>query len=67
MDQLSSKSHKKENKTDILLYQIYLPKLHENIWKYYRLNLFKDIVTTFNYNLQETSKSPANLSNVSLV
>ena len=34
---------KNENNTDISLYPIYLPKLHENILKYNRLNLFKEI------------------------
>ena len=41
MSQLLCRVHKKENNTNILLYQIYLPKLPENILKYYRLNLFK--------------------------
>ena len=31
-----SKFSRKENNTDILLYQIYLPKSHENILKYDR-------------------------------
>ena len=35
MDKLLSKLCKKENSTDISLYQIYLPKLYENILKYY--------------------------------
>ena len=39
--QLLSKINKNKNNTDISLYQIYLQKLHENILKYYRLNLFK--------------------------
>ena len=35
MGKLSSKLHKTENNTDISLNQIYLPKLYENILKYY--------------------------------
>ena len=41
MGKLSSKLRKKENNTDISLYQIYLLKLHENILEYYTLNSFK--------------------------
>ena len=41
-----------ENNIDISLYQIYLPKLHENILKFYRLNLFKEIVIGSNHGLQ---------------
>ena len=40
MIKLSSKLRRNENNTDISLYQIYLPKLYENILKYYKLNLF---------------------------
>ena len=43
MRKLSSKLRKNENNIDISLYQIRLPKVHENILKYYRLNLFKQI------------------------
>ena len=39
MGQVSSKLHKNENTTDMSFYQIYLPKLHENIFKYHRLKL----------------------------
>ena len=39
MGKLSSKLRKNENNTEISCYQDYLPKLHENILKYYRLNL----------------------------
>ena len=35
MSKLTCKLHKTENNTDISLYQMYLPKLHENILKYY--------------------------------
>ncbi len=52
---------------DISLYQIYLPKLHENILKYYRLNLFKEIAIIFNLELQTTPESPANVSHGFLV
>ena len=45
MSKLSTTLRKNENNTDVLLYQIYFPKLHENILKYYRLNLFKEIIT----------------------
>ena len=48
MSVLLSKIHKKENNTDISLYQIYLSKLYENILKYYRLCLFKEIAIGFN-------------------
>ena len=40
---LSSKLCKSINNTDISFYQIYLPKLHENILKYYWINLFKKL------------------------
>ena len=49
MCKLSSELHKNANRTNILLYQIYLPKLHENILKYYRLDLFKVITIGFLY------------------
>ena len=61
------KLRKNENNTDISLYLIYLPKLYENILKYYRLNSFKEISIGFNHGLQTTSKSPANLSDGLLV
>ena len=64
---LSSKFHKNENNIDISLYQIYLPKLHENILKYLRLNLFKEITIGFNASLQTTSESPASISNGLLI
>ena len=67
MSNLSSKLRKKENNTDIALYPIYLPKLHENILKYYRCNLFKEISIGFNYGLRTTLKSPVSHSNVLLV
>ena len=54
MGKPSSKLHKNENTTDITLYQIYLIKLHENILKYYRFNLFKQIAIGFNHGLQTT-------------
>ena len=43
MIKLSSKLCKNENHSDISLYQVHLPKLHENILKYDRLNLYKVI------------------------
>ena len=43
---------KYENNTDISLYQLYLTKLHENIFKYYRLHFFKEIAIGFNKGLQ---------------
>ena len=58
MGKLSFQFSKNENNTDISLYQIYLPKLPENM-KYFRLNLFKEIAIGFN---QTTLESPANLS-----
>ena len=42
MSKLLSKLRKNENNTDIPLYQIYLPQLHENIWKYYWLDSFDE-------------------------
>ena len=51
MGKLPSKLCKNENNTDILIYQLYLPKLHENIVKYYKLNLFREIPIGFNYSL----------------
>ena len=53
------KSHKNENNPCISLDQIYLPKFHENILKYYKLDLFKEIAIGFNH---MTSESPASLS-----
>ena len=41
MGKLSSKLRKKENNANISFDQLHLPKLHENILKYHRLNLFK--------------------------
>ena len=52
MGKLTSKLRKHENNSDILLYQIYLPKFHVNILKYYRLNIFKEIVISFKKDLQ---------------
>ena len=49
MGKLSSKLRKNENITVISFYQIYLPKLHENILKCYGLNSFKEIVIGFNH------------------
>ena len=46
-----SKLCKNENNTNISLYQIYLPKLQENILKYYRFNLFKEIAIDFNHGI----------------
>ena len=51
MDKLLYKLHKNENNADILLYQVYLPKLHENISKYCKSNLFKEIAISFNHGL----------------
>ena len=62
MSKISSKLRQKENNTDISLYQIYLPKLHENISKYYRLNLFEEIAPGFSHCFEMSSESPANLS-----
>ena len=42
---------------------MYLPKLHENILKYCRLNLFQEISIGFNHNLQMTSETHASFSN----
>ena len=48
--ELWSKLHKKnKNDTNISLYQIYLPKLHGNILKYYESNLFKEIPIVFKH------------------
>ena len=63
---LPSKLHKNENSTDLSLYQIYLQKLHENIWKYYRLNLSK-ITIGFNHKFHMTSEPFASLSNCLLI
>ena len=60
---LSSKIHKNENKSDISLYQVYLPKSSENIFKYYRLDLYNEIRIGFKQALQMTSKFSASLSN----
>ena len=67
MSKLSSKSCKIQNDTDISLYQIYLPKLLENILKFYRLDLFKEIAICFNHGHQTTSESPESISDGLLV
>ena len=61
------KFHKNVINIDISLYQIYLPKLHENILKYFRLNLFREITISFNHGLRTTSELPASLSDALLV
>ena len=59
---------KDESNSDISLYEIYLPKSHENILKYCRLNLFKEIAIGFNHDIEMTlEKSPASLSNSLLI
>ena len=59
---LSSKLRKNENNIDMSLYQTYLAKLHENILKYNRLNLFKEITIGFNHSFQMTLESSESLS-----
>ena len=51
---------KNENDT---LYQIYLPKLNENILKYSRLNLLKEIAIGFYHNSQMTLEFSASFFN----
>ena len=67
MSELSSKLRKNENNIDMSLYQTYLAKLHENILKYNRLNLFKEIAIVFNLDRQTISESPTSPSNCLLV
>ena len=62
MEKLRSKLHKNGNNTDILISQIYLPKIKENILKYYGLNSFKRIANGSNCSLLTTSESSAHLS-----
>ena len=64
MGKASSKLRKNWNYTDTSLYQIYLLKLHENILKPYRLDLFKEITIDFKRDLNMTSKFPASLYKV---
>ena len=64
---LSFKWSRNENNTNILLYQIYLWKLHENILKYYRLNLFKEFAIGFNHGFHTTQESPTHLSDGFLI
>ena len=59
MGKLSTELCKKENNTDISLYQI---KLHENILKYWGLDLFKEITIGFNHDQKMTSESLASFS-----
>ena len=59
MCKLSSKLRGNENNSDILIYQLYLLKLHENVLKYYRLDLFEEITIG---DLQMTSESPSRFS-----
>ena len=58
MGQLLSKLCKNEKITDISFYQMHLPKLLENILKYYRLNSFKEIAIGFNHSFQMIMESP---------
>ena len=44
---------------NISRYQIYLPKLHENILN--TINLFKEITIGFSHSFQMTLESPASL------
>ena len=67
MSKLSFKLHKNKDNTEILLYQIYLPKLHENILKYCRFTSFKEITISFIYGLQMILESSASLSKGLLV
>ena len=53
--------------TVILLYKIYLQKLHENILKYYWLNLFIEITNGFNHGLQMTLEFLISLSDGLLI
>ena len=61
MDELSSKLCKNENNANISLYQIYLLKFCENILKYSRLNLFKEIAISSHHSLEMTLESPTSL------
>ena len=61
MGKPSSKLRKNENNTDSRFYQIYLPKLHEKVLKYYRLDLSKEIAIGFKHSLQTITESPASL------
>ena len=54
---------KNENNTDIQFYQIYLFRLHENILKYYRLNLFNEVAIGINHCLRMILESLVSLSN----
>ena len=62
MGQLSCKLLKNKNNTGISLNQTYLPKLEENILKYYRLKLFKEIAIISYHSLHTTLESPDSLS-----
>ena len=62
MSKFSSKLNKNENNSVISLYPIDLPKLHENILKYQRLNFFKENAIGFNVGLQTTLESLTSLS-----
>ena len=55
-----SKLHKIKNDTDISLHLIYFPKLHKNILKFYRLNLYKEIplASTIAFNVFGISNKP---------
>ena len=67
MSKLSSELRQNDNSTEITFYPMHLPNLHENIFNYYRLNLFKEIAIGFIHGLQTTSESPASLSDNHLV
>ena len=55
MGKLSSKLHKNENNTGVSLFQIYLPIIHENILKHFRLDWFKKVAISFNHGFLTTS------------
>ena len=66
IDKLMSKLPQHDN-TDIPLYPVYLPKLHKNFLKYYRLNLFKEFGIGFNHCLQMTLECPVSFTDILLV
>ena len=67
MGKLSSELCENENNTDTSFYPLYLPKLHKDILKYFRLNLVKEIPIGFNHGFKMTLESSSSFFNSLLV
>ena len=63
LENLFCKLGKNQNNSHISIFQIYLPKLHENN---YKLSQYREIAIGFNHGHQTISKSPATFSTLFL-